>query len=54
MAVDLLVDALTGVIRGVPTNIDIDVLVDLNVKVFSDAMTDLGSAVPNLFEGFCF
>ena len=49
MAIDLLMDSLTGVIRGVPTNIDID---DVNLFLFSDAMTDLGFAVPDLFKEF--
>ena len=36
----MLIDALAGIISRVPTNIAVaDVLVDVNVNVFSDVMT---------------
>ena len=43
-AVDLLMDALTEIIRGVLTNIDVDVLVDVNV--FVDLMPAFEFAMP--------
>ena len=52
VTVDLLMDALTGIIRrGVRTD-DVGVLVDLNVNVLPHAMTAFEFAVPEPFEGF--
>ena len=43
-------DALTGIIRGVLTNINVGVLVDLNV--FAGAITTFEFAMPGSFEDF--
>ena len=39
VAVNLLMDAFTAMIRGVLNNIDVGMLVDVNVDVFADVMT---------------
>ena len=52
VAVDLLMDALTDIIRGVPTNINVDASVNVNVNVFSGKMTAFEFAMPGVSEGF--
>ena len=52
MAIDLLMDSLTGVIRGVPTNIDIDALVDLSANLFADVLTVLKFDMPGSLDEF--
>ena len=43
--VDLLMDALCSIIRGVLINISVGVLVDVNVNVFARVMTAFGFAI---------
>ena len=50
MAVDLLMDALTEIIRGVATNNGVGVLEDVNVNVFAGAMTAFEVVIPSPFE----
>ena len=51
VAVDLLMDALTGILRrGVLTNIDIDALVNANGNVFAGAMTTFEFAMSGPLE----
>ena len=52
VAVDLWVDSLTDIIRGVLTNIDVDVLMDANIKVFVDVMTAFEVSIPGPLEEF--
>ena len=53
VAVDLLIDSLIGIIRGVVTNnIDVGVLVDMNANVFADVMTAFEFAMPYAIVGF--
>ena len=53
VAVDLLIDSLIGIIRGVVTNnIDVDVLVDVNVNVLAGVMTAFEFAMPDPLEEF--
>ena len=53
VAVDLLIDALRDIIRGVLTNIGVvGMLVDVNVNVFAGAITDLAFAMPGPLEEF--
>ena len=53
MAIDLLMYALTDTIRGVLTNVDIEVLVDVNVNVLADLITAFNFAMPGPLEVFC-
>ena len=39
VALDLLMDTLTGMIRGVLTNIDVEALSNVDFKVFTGVMT---------------
>ena len=52
MAVDLLMDALSSIIRGVLTKIAVDVLVDVNVKVFAGVMTAFEFVMSGTLEDF--
>ena len=52
VAVDLLMDALTDVTRGVRTNTGVDVLVGVDVNVFAGVMTAFEFAMPGPLEGF--
>ena len=47
MAVDLLMDSLTAIIRAVRTNSDVDMLVDVNVNVFAGVMTAFEVVIPS-------
>ena len=48
VAVDLLMGALTGILRDVLTNIDVDV----NANVFTGVVSAFGVFMPNPLEGF--
>ena len=50
VAVDLLMDALTEIIRGVLTNIGIGVLVDNNLNVFAGVMAAFEFDMPRPIE----
>ena len=52
LAVSLLVDALTNILRGVLPNIDVDVLVDVNVNAFADVIIAFEFAMPGPLEEF--
>ena len=49
VAVDLLMDAFTAIIRGVLNNIDVDVL----VNVFGDVMTAFEFVISDPLKEFC-
>ena len=53
VAVDLLMDALTDIIRGLLTKIDVDALVNVNLNVFSGGVTTFKFAIPGVLERFC-
>ena len=50
MAVEM--DALTGLMRVVLTNIDVDVLMDVNANVFAGVMTAFEFVMPDPLEEF--
>ena len=53
VAVDLLIDSLIGIMRGVViNNIDVDVLVDVNLNVLAGVMTAFEFAMPDPLEEF--
>ena len=52
VAVDLLLDALTGIIRGVRTNMGDDMLVDVNANVLALLMTVFEFDMPDPLEEF--
>ena len=52
VAVDLLMDALTDIIRGLLTKIDFDALVNVNLNVFSGGVTTFEFAMPGALERF--
>ena len=52
VAVDLLMDAFTAIIRGVLNNIDVGILVDVNVDVFGDVMTAFEFIMTGPLEDF--
>ena len=52
MAVGLLVNALSALMCGVLTNIDVDVFLDVNVNAFAGKITTFEFAMPDLLEGF--
>ena len=53
VAVAWLMDALTTIIGGaLLTNIDVDVLMDVNVNVFAGLVTAFGFAMPGPLEEF--
>ena len=52
IAVDLLIDASTGIIRGVRTNISVGVFVDVNVIMFGGVMTAFEFAMSGPLEEF--
>ena len=49
VTVDLLTNALTGIMLDVPTNIGVDV----NVNVFAGVMTTFEVAIPSPLKEFC-
>ena len=53
MAVDMLMDALTGIIRSVRTESAVDVLVDVNAKVFAGVVIAFEFIMPERLEEFC-
>ena len=53
VAVDLLMDALTDIERGLLTKINVDALVNVNLKVFSGGVTTFEFAMPGALERFC-
>ena len=52
MAVVLLMDVLTGIMRGLRTNIDVGVLVDVNVNVCAGEMIAFDFAISSPLEKF--
>ena len=52
MAVDLLIDALTDIIRGVLTNIGVGVLEDVNINMFAGVMATFEFVVSCPLEEF--
>ena len=53
VAVDLFMDVVTDIMRGVLTNIGVvGMLVDVNVNVFAGVITDLAFAMPGPLEDF--
>ena len=48
----MVVDALTALMCGVLTNIDVGALVDVNVNMLAGVMTTFEFAVPGPLEGF--
>ena len=53
MAVDLVMDALTEMIRGIRTSIGVDVLMDVNVNAFVGVMVVFEFVTSDTLEGFC-
>ena len=53
MAAGLLMDALRSIIRGVMINIDGDMLVEVNAKVFAGLMITFEFIMPERLEEFC-
>ena len=49
-AVDFLMEAFTGIIRGILTNIGVDVLVGVTVNIFLVAITAFEFAMPSPLE----
>ena len=52
MAVGLLMEALTGIIRGVRTKIGVGMLMDVNANMFAGVMTTFEFAMPGPLEDF--
>ena len=52
VAVELLMNAVTDIIRGVLSNIDVDVLVGANVNIFAVSMTAFEFVMSDPLEEF--
>ena len=52
VAVDLLMDAFTVVILGVPVNVGVNMSVGVNLNVFADVMKAFGFVMPDPSEEF--
>ena len=52
VAVELLMNAVTDIIRGVLSNIDVDVLVDVNVNMFAVSMAAFEFVMSDPLEEF--
>ena len=52
VAVELLMNAVTDIIRGVLSNIDVDVLVGVNVNIFAVSMTAFEFVMSDPLEEF--
>ena len=52
MAVGLLMEALTGIIRGVRTKIGVGMLMDVNANMFAGVMTTFEFVMPDPLEEF--
>ena len=52
VAVELLMNAVTDIMRGVLSNIDVDVLGDVNVNIFAVSMTAFEFVMSDPLEEF--
>ena len=52
VAVELLMNAVTDIMRGVLSNMDVDMLVDVNVNIFAVSMTAFEFVMSDPLEEF--